>query len=309
MNFRKSLYFYSFLILFVFAQCKTADKVNSKTASKIPTTENALLWKITKKGVEKESFLFGTIHIIEEEDYFLPKQTLTSFDKADRVIFEINMEDMTDMSAMMSIIPKTFMNDGVTLGDLLGEEDYTLVKKHFEDMGLPMFMLEKMKPMFLSVFAGGGGLDPQDLMNGSMKSYETELFEMGKAQGKTFAGLETIDFQISVFDSIPYKDQAQMLLESIKAGDTGNDEFKETVAIYKKQDLAAMVGMIDENEQYSNYEDILLTKRNKAWIPQIIKAMEEKSNFFAVGAAHLGGQNGVVYLLRKEGYTLTPLSL
>lgn len=308
MHLNKSIYFFSLMVLLVFTQCKTSQKVNGST-NNIPETENALLWQISKKGLETDSYLFGTIHIIEEEDYFLPKQTLTSFDKADRVIFEINMEDMTDMSQMMAIIPKTFMNDGVTLGDLLGEEDYTFVKKHFESMGLPIFMLEKMKPMFLSVFAGGGGLDPQDLMNGSMKSYETELFEMGKAQGKTFAGLETIDFQISVFDSIPYEDQAQMLLESIKAGDTGNDEFKETVAIYKKQDLKAMVSMVQGDEEYSEYEDILLTKRNKAWIPQMEKAMTEKSNFFAVGAAHLGGKNGVVYLLRKEGYTLTPLSL
>ena len=309
MHLSKSIYFFSMIILLVFTNCKTSQKANGSAANNIPETENALLWQISKKGLATDSYLFGTIHIIDEADYFLPKQTLTSFDKADRVIFEINMEDMTDMSQMMAIIPKTFMNNGVTLGDLLGEEDYTFVKAHFEEMGLPIFMLEKMKPMFLSVFAGGGGLDPQDLMNGSMKSYETELFEMGKAQGKTFAGLETIDFQISVFDSIPYEDQAQMLVESIKAGDTGNDEFKETVAIYKKQDLKAMVAMVEGNEEYSEYEDILLTKRNKAWIPLIEKAMTEKSNFFAVGAAHLGGKNGVVYLLRKAGYTLTPLSL
>ncbi|MEL6988948.1 MAG: TraB/GumN family protein [Bacteroidota bacterium] len=261
------------------------------------------------KGLDKDSYLFGTIHIIEEADYFLPKNTLSSFENVDQVVFEINMEDMTDMGQMMSIIPKTFMNDGVTLADLLEDEEYKFVKSHFEDMGLPMFMLEKMKPMFLSVLGGGGGIDPQDFMSGSMKSYEMELYEMGKAQGKSFDGLETIDFQISVFDSIPYKDQAEMLVESLKAGDTGASEFKETVEIYKTQNLAAMISMVDENEQYGEYEDILLTKRNKAWIPKMKTAMSENSNFFAVGAAHLGGKNGVVYLLRKEGYTLTPLSL
>ncbi|MNY79236.1 TraB family protein [compost metagenome] len=51
-------------------------------------------------------------------------------------------------------------------------------------------------------------------------------------------------------------------------------------------------------------EELMLFSRNKKWIPRMRKIMAVKPTFFAVGAAHLGGENGVIALLRKEGYKL-----
>ncbi len=200
------------------------------------------------------------------------------------------------------------MSDGKTLKDLITNEDYKLVDAHFSKLGLPLMMLERMKPMFLTVFASGD-MDPTGLQNGNMKSYEMEFMEIAKSSNKSMAGLETIEFQMSVFDSIPYSAQAEMLVETIKNGDQGGNEMKEMVEMYKAQNINAMISMItDEGEQLSEYEDILLSKRNKAWISGMNTMMVEMPTFFAVGAGHLAGPKGVINLLVKEGFTLTPIS-
>ena len=64
----------------------------------------------------------------------------------------------------------------------------------------------------------------------------------------------------------------------------------------------------DEGEQLSEYEDVLLSKRNTAWISGMKTMMEETPTFFAVGAGHLAGKKGVINLLKKEGYKLSPIS-
>ncbi|MFT4533559.1 MAG: hypothetical protein ACJA1A_000900 [Saprospiraceae bacterium] len=300
------------MIAFTFAitSCKTTkDGLSQKIENQDykPLT-NALLWKIEGNGITEASYLYGTIHLIDSESYFLPSGTLAAIDNTKKMVFEIDMNEMSDMGNMMSIMNQAFMSDGKTLKDLISEEDYKMVDAHFAKIGMPLMMLERMKPMFLTVFASGD-MDPSGLQNGSMKSYEMEFMDIAKSSSKPMAGLETIEFQMSVFDSIPYLAQAEMLIETIKLGDSGSDQMKEMVEMYKAQNINAMISMItDEDEQMSEYEDILLSKRNKAWISGMRKMMSEMPTFFAVGAGHLAGDKGVINLLKNEGYTLTPIS-
>jgi uncharacterized protein YbaP (TraB family) len=68
-----------------------------------------------------------------------------------------------------------------------------------------------------------------------------------------------------------------------------------------------MVSMMGEEESLGGYEDLLLVTRNKNWIPVMGEMMKTQPVFFAVGAGHLGGKNGVIALLRQEGYTVVPV--
>ena len=286
------------------------EKVVKKTVDQRPIT-NSLLWAISGNGLEDTSYLYGTIHLIGKEDFFLTEATKEAFSKSEKVTFEINMEDMSDMGVQMGLMMKAFMTDGQTLSDLLEETKYNEVKAHFEKMGIGMMwqFMEKIKPMFLSVFAsmdmtGGGGLN-----TGEMMSYEMEFMEMAKTKDKTIGGLETAEYQMSMFDSIPYKAQAEMLYESIKAETSSEDQLDEMVKLYKNQDLRGMMKMFAADEEgVGQYEDLLLVGRNKNWIPIMQKMMNEQVTFFAVGAGHLGGNNGVVNLLKAEGFTLTPMN-
>lgn len=279
--------------------------VASKTLAPI-AEENALLWKITGQDLKSPSYLYGTIHLIDAEKFFLSDSARAFLNKADMVTFEINMEDMMDLSAQMGLLLKAFMDDGKTLRDLLSEEDYELVKAHFDKIGMPLFMLERIKPMFLTVLAGGD-MSPDALNSGDMVSYEMEIMKLAEEGHKKMGGLETMEFQMSVFDSIPYDAQAQMLVQSIKSTNAGDEEFAKMMELYLNQDINGMVEMMGEEEGMGDYEDLLLVTRNKKWIPVMGEMMKQQPTFFAVGAGHLGGETGVVALLRKAGYTLQPV--
>ena len=304
------------LISLSISSCKTAKDesqgMNAKVNEAISKTnsyqalDNSLLWKITGNGIEKPSYLFGTIHMIGGEDFFLPDGTMSAMDESENVVFEIDITQMSDMSNVMGLMSKAFMKDNLTIKDLVSADDYVLIEDRFEKMGLPLMMFQRMKPMFLTVFASGD-MSPGDLQSGKIKSYEFEFMEMAENSDKPISGLETLEFQLSVFDSIPYKAQADMLMEALKAGDTGSDSFQEIVEVYKKQNLEEMLAMtMSEEGGLSEYDDLLLTQRNKNWIPQMKTMMSDQQNFFAVGAGHLAGETGVVHLLRLEGYSVEP---
>jgi len=277
----------------------------AKEMVKAPTPK-ALLWEITGKGLQQSSFLFGTIHMIASEDYFLPEGTLSAIDVTDKMVFEIDMADLSDPTKLMPIMQKAYMKGDTSLKDLMTTEDYKIVSDHFSEMGLPMFFMERIKPMFLTVFASGD-MDPNGMKDGSIKSYEMEFASIAENSNKSTGGLESIDFQIGLFDAIPYSDQANMLLETIKSGGEGDDTMEKLVAMYKQQDIEALYGMMQDDDSTAEYEDILLVKRNKNWIPQMATMMTEQRTFFAVGAGHLGGPYGVIKLLEKEGYMVKPV--
>jgi uncharacterized protein YbaP (TraB family) len=154
-------------------------------------------------------------------------------------------------------------------------------------------------------------LDPTAMQSEEIVSYEMALYDKANETSKQVGGLETMAYQMSLFDSIPYKDQAVMLLDAVRGTNQESDMFEETVELYKLQKIEAMVAMVGESEENAdgNYEDVLLNNRNRNWIPVMKKKMSANSTFFAVGAGHLGGQQGVIRLLRKEGYTVTPVSV
>jgi uncharacterized protein len=287
----------------------TAHAQTKETTPSVSTPQNALLWEITGKGLTKPSYLYGTIHMIPKADFFLTDATKKALGESQKVMFEINMKDMQNPMMLLSIMTKAMMPRGQKLRDLISADDYALVKKRFEEVGLPLPMMETIKPMFLSAMVDGGENPMDTTTKSATTAYEMEIMKIADKDKKEMGGLETMEFQMGIFDSIPYKTQAEMLVKSVKSVNKGDSEFKAMVEMYKSQDIEAMAGTMkaSEENELSKYEKILLTNRNKNWIPLIAKNSAGKSTFYAVGAGHLGGEMGVVNLLRQEGFTLKPL--
>ncbi len=278
--------------------------------------ENSLLWEITRPEWQDTSYLYGTIHIIPAESYSFSEVAQRAFDRSGRVAFEIDPREMSDPMALLPIMGKLMMPGDTTLADLLTPAQYDSVQQFFEDKGIPMLtmIVDRMKPMFSSMFAqmdmedmqggllGGGG--PAKENGTGLKSYELELSQAAEAARKPILGLETMEFQISLFDQIPLRKQAEMFMQSIQqAGGEGDDMMDEMVRLYTTQDIVAMVNMMDSPESgVQGMEDLLLNSRNAAWIPRMTKHMKDGPVFFAVGAGHLAGEQGVIALLRGAGY-------
>ncbi|MFP4845831.1 TraB/GumN family protein [Winogradskyella sp. PE311] len=260
--------------------------------------ENSTLWKIEGNGLEKASYLFGTIHITC--DATLDEDVKKALDETSQIVLEIDMDDPSMQSKMMQGM---YMKDGKKLKDLVSESDYIAIDSLFKNnMGMSVKMLENVKPFFLTAM-----LYPK-LIDCSMQSFEAELMKVAKEQGEEIKGLETIEDQLKVFDEIPYKAQAQDLARSAKdnlAYDKAS--FAKMLEVYKNEDITAMIEMMnDENfTSVSEHQDELLDKRNENWIPRIGEFAKVQSTFFGVGAGHLAGEKGVINLLRQAGYTVT----
>jgi len=272
---------------------------------KVVPTEKSLVWQISGNGLKKPSYLYGTIHLIPKNEFEFPPAAREGLDNVRRVTFEIDMKEMTNFRTQIGLMTKAFMAGGKTLKDLLPAEDYSFVKGKMSEKGLPGGMFERMKPMFLSTLFStddDGGLTT----NSRMTSVEMELYRMARRRKLESAGLETAAYQMAIFDSIPYEAQAKMLVESLRSAEGaegGEDELAQMLKMYREQDINAMEKMIGDSEYgMGNYDDILLKNRNRNWIPIMGRMMREAPTLFAVGAGHLGGESGVVALLRKEGY-------
>lgn len=291
----------------------TTDTITTDTitATTYQPVENSLLWAISGKDLKDTSYLYGTIHLISKEDFFLTEATQKAFDGSEQVVFEINLDNMNDMMSQFGLLMKAFMADGKTLKDLLPEEEYQEVKDYFSQKGITDFlwnMMERIKPMFLTLFASTDLTGENPMASGEMVSYEMELLAKAKEQEKPIDGLETAEYQMSMFDSIPYEAQAKMLLQSIQTDSVASGELDQMVKLYKDQDINGMISMFAADEEgIGKYEEFLLINRNKNWIPVIGGMMAQQPTFFGVGAGHLAGKLGVINLLREAGYTLTPL--
>jgi uncharacterized protein YbaP (TraB family) len=295
--------FLSFLlaVLFIFS-CRTVPHTNAIADDK---DNNSLLWKIEGRGINYPSYLFGTIHLIRSEDYFFLPHFENAFNKCEAVAFEVDMSLLEDMGKMMALIPKIMMKDDISLRDLVSDDEYQEVKEFFRNMGLPLLLLERIMPMFLTAFTYMD-LGTNSFESGDFKSYEMEINKMASNKGFPVYGLETVEYQISMMDSIPYKDQAMMLVKSIRESEMSDSALDPLIQLYREQDIEGLYNAI-KSDEISEYEDFLLVGRNKNWIPIMTEMMNEKPVFFAVGAGHLGGEFGVLQLLRNEGYRITPV--
>lgn len=270
-----------------------------------PKNENTLLWKISGNGLAKPSYLFGTIHLICSEDALLSDNLKKAISNSDEVYFEVDMDNLFEMVGVMG---KMKMKGDTTLRDLLTEADYLKVRNYFESKGsmLPFSILETYKPILAASTLEQGNL-PCD--NASMM--EQVIMTEAKEYKKRIKGLETMSYQAGVLDSIPYKLQAEQLLEYVvraEKGITENSELTEMFKAYKNQDLQKLEDMMKSSEAgLTAFADIMLYNRNQNWVEKLKTILPEKSVLIAVGAGHLPGEKGVINLLRKEGYKLTPV--
>ncbi|HEY4147851.1 MAG TPA: TraB/GumN family protein [Chitinophagaceae bacterium] len=267
------------------------------------TLENSLLWEISGNGLSKSSYLFGTMHLLCADDAKLSDSLRYCIETTGQVYFEIDMSDMLGQS--LAALQYLNMNNNTRLPDLITPEEYQRVKEYFKvnKVMLPMSMLERMKPYFITALISESKFPCVE-----KDGMEQVIMKEVKKDHKPVFGLETIQFQASVFDSIPYQRQAKDLVKMIDSSGKGGDSSDlQLMDMYRRQELNKMYEMTTEEDGMSDFIDLLLYRRNAAWVNKMPAIMIDKPTLFAVGAGHLGGEKGVISLLRRAGYTVRPL--
>ncbi|WKN43897.1 TraB/GumN family protein [Tunicatimonas pelagia] len=262
---------------------------------------DALLWQVSGNNLAQPSYLFGTIHLMCPDDIQITQPMKDALKNSEQLVLEL---DMDEPGMMMNMQKVAMMTDGTTLNDLLTEEEYQLVGNYLKDsLQLPIQALNTMKPLMLST------LTFLDVLNCRPGSYEMQLVQQAKEHKKEVLGLETIEDQTEAFDFIPLEEQADYLVEAIQKYDETVAETEALLTAYQQGQVAKLYDLTHEAmSEMEGAEEALLTKRNKKWIAQIEDMAQNQATFFAVGAAHLGGPEGVITLLKEQGYTVEAIS-
>lgn len=266
---------------------------------------NSLLWMITSDDMEDTSFLFGTMHMIQKE-YFIFPETLGDFASSSDVMI-MELAGMPDPYEMMKhiMLPK-----GESMFDYFDEEQedslvaWVTENTSYSEDGLRS-TFGRMKPFALVQ------LTALSQFEGDIESYEEDFVKIAKKHEIEIIGLETAAQQMKIFDDLTDEEMTEMVMSSIRDdADEAAEQLENMQATYQAQLLDSLYSIIhSEGGMLAEKESAFLTDRNKNWIPKITKIIKDKSAFIAVGAGHLAGEEGVIKLLEKKGYTLTPIHL
>ncbi|MDZ7899709.1 MAG: TraB/GumN family protein [Arcicella sp.] len=260
--------------------------------------DKSLLYEISGNGLTQPSYLYGTIHIICKDDFVMTEATKKKFSETQQVYLEIDMDDPKMMPEMMKSM---YMTDGSTIKSLLSETDYQKVSQFFKDtLKMNIGGMDKMKPFVLS------SMSIPKMLSCPTQSYEETFMKMAKTENKEILGLETVQDQFNVLDKMGMKKQADMMLvKMVNDWNEGKETIRNMINDYKQQDVELLLeDMSKSKSSDKDFQKDLLDTRNNNWIPVITKVVAEKPTFFAVGAGHLGGEKGVISLLKKQGFTV-----
>lgn len=259
-----------------------------------------LLWKVTKDNDEKPSYLFGTIHIVPEKQFVVWPAVDSAFNASSTLVMEMDLE--MSASEMLQAAKQMSLPESKTLEAYIPKEKFERIRTYCIDSlawkKRKFNRYSRMKPFFFSSLVLSAQL-------GKVKGYEQYFSSQAKRKKIPVLGLETLQQQMEALDAISIEEQAIALDESIVSG---RAEYDNMLKVYLNRDLETLGKQMAENdEMIDGFSAELLTKRNKNWVPLLKKWMSENSIFVAVGAGHLPGENGLISLLRKEGYRVEPV--
>jgi uncharacterized protein len=261
------------------------------------TTAQSLLWKVSGPGLQQPSYLFGTIHAICNEDIHISAAMHQALEESQRLVLEVNITDPAELQQFQAGMQKP---SSQTLSSSLSPQEYRQLARFYQDsLRIPLDQLQHMKPFFI------GSLLYPKLLGCPVMSYEVQLSQLMGQQIKPVLGLESAQDQLRVLDAIPYQEQTRLLLEAVQDFQKLKDGYWNMVVSYKNADLQSLYHIVREVSMgMKNYEKLLLTDRNRRWMPNIETLVRQQPSFIAVGAAHLPGEEGLINLLRRRGYTV-----
>lgn len=268
-----------------------------------PQNEKAVLWKISGNGLEEASYLFGTMHLLPEEEYRFSENAQKAFDACTGLALEVDIVNMS-MKDKLSMAKRVMMPEEESVEKYMSEKEFQQLEDFITDsLGLRKRTFKQIisvKPLFSS------GILLKELVE-DPKSYEQELGDAAKEKGMTISGLETMNDQLVLFEDISIEDQVKgVFLKEMTVNPMV--EYNELKQIYLDGDLAKLQELTLEETEFENFQEKFILNRNRNWIPVIEDLIKKEPTFIAVGAAHLPGEEGVIALLKKAGYKLEPIS-
>ena len=258
------------------------------------------LWVV--KDEDTTVYLFGSVHILKPGLGWFDDGVKTAFDSSDQLVLELVEPPAAEVQALFG---KFAMDQqGKTLRSKMNDADRAVYEAAMGKLGIPAPAFDPFDPWAAAVTLSlvamqKSGFDPNS-------GVEKQLTAAAKVSNKPIAGLETMEFQLGVFDTLPEAEQITFLVETAKLIDEVASTTDKMVAMWASAETESLGQLMNEGLTSRTLYDALLTKRNANWAKWISARMAKPGvTFMAVGAGHLAGPTSVQNLLPAYGLSAT----
>lgn len=257
------------------------------------------LWKVTSPEGH-EAYLLGSIHVLSKSFYPLSPTIDEAFAASRTLVEEIDLDEMEDPATMIGLMGKAMLPDGQTLDQVVSTRTYTAVRGRAEASGIPIAMVQRMKPWIVAVMLTAAeitksGFDPS-------LGLDRHFFARAKASGMPRRALETAAYQFDRLDGLPGPLQEAALNAMLTDLDTQANNIETLATAWRAGDTGTLERLLmDGFTEAPEIAERILFERNRNWVAPIERCLSDDAHcFVVVGAAHLVGPRGVVELLRQR---------
>jgi hypothetical protein len=283
--------FFSATVMFAAPACAQQDSsvaMASEVAAEEGQTAAPALWKVADE--DTTIYLFGTVHALPKDVEWITSPIENALAESGSVVTEIKMGPEMAQQMQSLVMSKGVLPQGTTLRSLMDEEQLASYETAMGKLGLPAPAFDQFEPWYAGMMMSMLPL----LQQGYSPDAGVEQVILARAGGKEQQALETLEFQISIFDELPQASQIQFLVEASDGVDEIKPLLDKMVAEWLEGDADALAALMNEGLTDPDLAEALLYMRNRNWAAWIDERLDTPgTTFVAVGAGHLAGQNSV----------------
>ncbi len=269
-------------------------------ASARSPAEQGLVWEL--RGPHNTIYLAGSMHLLRPDAADLPAPVQRAYRDSSELVMEIDLDDLDPQAGAMFTATHGTYGPGQSLRAALGEARFARVLEEGTKLGIPSAALDRLEPWVVALLLSVAQMNAAGLDTSA--GVEQQLQALAQTDGKPIAGLETLDFQLSIFDDLPPEQQAKFLELTLAEGEQMQDELDAITAAWREGRAADLESLLlGEYAKFPELYDALVYRRNRNWIPKIRALGERDGNVLVVvGALHLVGEQGVIAMLEQAGF-------
>tara|TARA_R110000824_G_scaffold318073_2_gene505320 strand:+ start:61084 stop:61875 length:792 start_codon:yes stop_codon:yes gene_type:complete len=263
------------------------------------------VWLATNAG--NKVYLGGTIHMLRASDFPLPSEFDVAYAESDSLYFETDIDAMNNPATQLGVLQQLMYSDGRTLASVLNQEAYTLLSDYAATLGLPMMLLQNMKPgMLVSTLE----LMEFQKLGFTPQGVDMTFHQQAKADGKVIGSFETVQEQIGLIANMGEGEESEFMLLSLRDMEKIETDIESMIHTWRTGDADSLMNLFVNDMKLSTpaVYQMMLSDRNNKWLLDIEAMLEDSdTEFILVGVAHLVGQDGLVQQLRARGYQVEQL--
>jgi uncharacterized protein YbaP (TraB family) len=262
--------------------------------------DGASVWSV--KGKRNTVYLAGSVHALPEGHAELSRQLELAYKASDAIVMEVDLDDLNPLEAVQFVAEKGTLPPEQSLEDVVGAARYSKIIQLADSIDVPELAIARLEPwaaaMVLTQFAlMKSGFDPE-------LGIDMQVTARARQDGKPIDGLETVDDQLSIFDSRSLSEQTKFLVDAADDVPNMHDDLARLISAWRTGDLAALEREFNkERAQAPALYDQLLGQRNRKWLPKIEALLDSDKDYLVlVGTLHYVGRDGLLELLARDGH-------